>query len=100
MDGQQMDQIARALARGMSRRGALKGVAGALGLAAAGTLGQPRTTVAQCAFSGCTYINRKNGHVRNRCVAGTCPGDTKTWTFNSSFGCYSILDDCRADLGH
>ena len=38
MDGQRMDQIARSLAKGMSRRGALKVVAVAVGVAATGRL--------------------------------------------------------------
>jgi hypothetical protein len=38
MDGQHMDQIARSLARGMSRRGVMKVVAVAVGVAATGTL--------------------------------------------------------------
>ena len=38
MDGQHLDRIARSLASGMSRRGALKVVAVALGVAATGPL--------------------------------------------------------------
>jgi hypothetical protein len=38
MDGQHLDRIARSLASGMSRRGAMKAVAVALGVAATGPL--------------------------------------------------------------
>jgi hypothetical protein len=38
MDGQHLDRIARSLAKGVSRRGAMKAVAVALGVAATGPL--------------------------------------------------------------
>jgi hypothetical protein len=54
MDGQHMDQMARALASGMSRRGALKGVAVALGLSAAGALRAP-AAAARSEWDVCEY---------------------------------------------
>ena len=41
MDGQHLDRIARSLASGMSRRGAMKAVAAAVGLAAVGARSAP-----------------------------------------------------------
>ena len=41
MDGQHLDRIARSLASGMSRRGAMKGIAAAVGLAAMGARSAP-----------------------------------------------------------
>jgi hypothetical protein len=54
MDGKRVDQIARALAGGMSRRGALKGIAVALGFAGAGMLTAP--AAAAPPWCACTYL--------------------------------------------
>ena len=54
MDGQRMDQITRALARGVTRRDAVKGIAVALGLSAAGVAQAP--TAAAPDWCACTYL--------------------------------------------
>ena len=53
MNGPRIDGVARALAGGVSRRSALKGIAVALGLSAASLLTSP--TVAAPPWCACTY---------------------------------------------
>ena len=66
MDGQRMDRIARALASGVSRRGAMKAVAVALGLSAAGALRAP--TVAEPTWSRCYYDCDSDPESEFRCT--------------------------------
>jgi hypothetical protein len=97
MDGRHLDQMAKSLAAGVSRRATLKTIVGALGLTAAGTLEGPRTTVAQCAYSGCTFINDSTGRFRYRCLADSCPGSSKKWRFVDG-ECFSTREECQTAL--
>jgi hypothetical protein len=74
MDGQHMDRIARSLASGMSRRGALKVVAAAVGIAAAGARSAP--TAAAARFRACTYECIPGMSYATRCKTNCEPGDT------------------------
>ena len=74
MDGQHMDRIARSLASGMSRRGVMKGVAAAVGLAAVGTRSAP--TAAAARFRICTYECIPNVAYATRCKSNCESGDT------------------------
>ena len=98
MDGQRMDQITRALAKGVTRRGAVKGVAIALGLSAAGVASSP--TAAAPPWCACTYACGAGGsvefcahHCRPR-LPGTqgstpCTLATATCDFPSEQACYA-----------
>src|SRR5918993_2801710 len=68
MDGRHVDQIAKALADGVSRRATLKAFAAALGLSTVGVLGRSRTTVAQQSYAACEYSN--GSRTRVRCLTG------------------------------
>jgi len=96
MDGQRVDQIARALAGGVTRRGAVKGIAVALGLSAAGVAHAP--TAAAPHWCACTYLCGVSGitqicyhHCRPKLPApqGTtsCVLDTSTCGFTSHEAC-------------
>ena len=61
MDGHRMDQITRALTKGVTRRGAVKGIAVALGLSAAGVAHAP--TAAARPWCACTYACGAGGSV-------------------------------------
>jgi hypothetical protein len=71
MDGQHLDRIARSLARGMSRRGVMKTVAVALGVAATGTL---RSAHAAPDLCRCLY-RCGDGPLSVHCVQGGCRGE-------------------------
>jgi hypothetical protein len=72
MDGQRIDRLARALTREMSRRGAMKGVAVALGLLGAEARGSTRA--AKPTWSWCIYFTSScNTFGFDRCVRGVCP---------------------------
>jgi hypothetical protein len=62
MHGQRIDQVARSLAGGLSRRSALKGAAVALGLSAAGVLTSP--ALAAPPWCGCTFTCGAGGIVQ------------------------------------
>jgi hypothetical protein len=101
MDGQRLDQITRALARGMTRRGAVKGIAVALGLAAAGVAHAP--TAAADSWCACTYAcgavgsghyiqlckTRCRAKLRHRRGQPRCVLDTSTCGFSSQEICYA-----------
>jgi hypothetical protein len=53
MNGQRIDHITRALAKGLTRRSALKGIAVAVGFSAAGVAHAP--TAAAKSWCACTY---------------------------------------------
>jgi hypothetical protein len=102
MDGQQIDQMARALARGMSRRKALKGVAVGLGLSAAGALRVP-TAAARPEWDVCEYFCATGDVVRpTRCqkecrqeitVAGVaCGFNQRLARFESKSACEASQD--------
>ena len=74
MDGQHLDRIARSLASGMSRRGAMKTVAVAVGLAAVGARSAP--TAAAARFRACTYECIPYVAYATRCKTNCEPGDT------------------------
>ena len=98
MDGQRMDQITRALARGVTRRSAVKGIAVALGLAAAGVA--PVPTAAARSWCACTYVCGDPGNTiqfcKHHCRAKLhrqrgqprCVLDTSTCGFASEDVCY------------
>jgi hypothetical protein len=101
VDGKQMDQMARTLASGMSRRSALKGVAAALGLAA-GALRVP-TAAARPEWDVCEYFCATGDVVRpTRCqkecrqeitVAGVACG------FNQRLARFESKSACEASQG-
>jgi hypothetical protein len=82
MEGRHLDQIAKSLAAGVSRRTTVKMIAAALGLSAAGTFGQPTTTVAQCTTVYCECFYQHGDRIRGRCVAGD--------------SCAPIVSTCRS----
>jgi hypothetical protein len=103
MDGQRMDQIARALANGMSRRGAMKAVAMALGLLAAGALRAP--TVAEPTWSGCHYVCAPEDpeDVVTRCMPTRCrqfihEQGTVCESNGTADCCASSKEDCEAEV--
>jgi hypothetical protein len=53
MDGQRIDQITRALAKGVTRRSALKGIVGTVGLSASGVANAP--AAAASTWCACNY---------------------------------------------
>ena len=98
MDGQRMDQITRALARGVTRRGAVKGIAVALGLSAAGVAHAP--TAAARSWCACTYLCGAPGNeltqfckhplpseAAHRQGQDPCVLDTSTCGFSSEDAC-------------
>jgi hypothetical protein len=98
MDGQRMDQIARSLVDGVSRRGALKGIAVALGLSAVSALTSP--TAAAPPWCGCTFACGAGGSVQvcahhcrpklpSRPGTTSCTLATSTCGFASEEACYA-----------
>ena len=98
MDELRMDQIARALASGASRRSALKGIAVALGISATGAL--TASTAAAPPWCACTYACGAGGSVEfcaHHCqprLPGTqgstsCTLATATCDFPSEQACYA-----------
>jgi hypothetical protein len=101
MDGKRIDQIARALAGGVTRRGAVKGIAVALGLSAAGVA--PVPTAAAPHWCACTYLCGDAGaggitqvcshHCRAKLPAPQgqieCTLDTSPCGFTSEEACYA-----------
>ena len=101
MDGQRMDQIARTLASGMSRRSALKGVAGALGLSTAGALRSP--TAAAPRWSQCVYLCQAGvdyyaTRCRTNCRLDLHDQGSVCGLFNlTQFGAFSSRQECQAE---
>jgi hypothetical protein len=106
MDGERMDQITRALARGLTRRGAMKGIAVALGLSAAGVAHAP--TAGARSWCACKYLCGGPGsgnftqlckHPKHGCRAklpngrgqDPCVLDTSTCGFSSRDTCGAAL---------
>jgi hypothetical protein len=101
MDRQRMDQFARALAKGVTRRGALKGIAVAVGLSAAGVANAP--AAAARTWCACTYRCGEGSFIiqvckhRNHCRSKLpkqgsqprCILDESTCSFSSQDVCYA-----------
>jgi hypothetical protein len=106
VDGQRMDQLTRALARGVTRRSAVKGIAVALGLSAAGVAHAPAAAARQ--WCACKYLcgvpgsgtyshfctHRKHG-CRAKLPSGRgqdpCVLDTSSCGFSSQDTCVAVL---------
>ena len=98
MDGQRMDQLTRALAKGVTRRSAVKGIAVALGLSAAGVANAPAAT--ESPWCACTYVCGAPGNTAQLCKhhcraklprqrgRPRCVLDTSTCGFASEGVCY------------
>jgi hypothetical protein len=101
MDGRHMDQIAKVLADGVSRRATLKALTGALGLSAAGVLATPGSSLAQDGYCICNYLC--NGRFRSRCVRDStdpCPffkGPCQRTT--DPICSYPTRQQCRDNIG-
>ena len=96
MDGRHVDQIAKSLADGVSRRATFKAIAAALGLSTVGVLGRSSTTVAQETYRACEYNN--GSRTRVRCVSsspGGCPAGNGPWNYAGGSCCYTTRTACR-----
>src|SRR5215213_4462378 len=96
MEGRHLDQIAKSLAAGVSRRTTMKTIAAALGLSAAGILGQPTTTVAQCSTVYCVCFYRHGDRIRGRCVAGDCAVPIRDTCLSAEHGNWVYISDPNA----
>jgi hypothetical protein len=88
MDRQRVDQIARSLANGVSRRGVMKTIAVTLGLSAAGALHAP--TAAEPTWSKC-YFDCGLASDVGRCTPTRCR------TFIHEQGMYCPASEKQAD---
>lgn len=88
MDGQRINHIARSLASGVSRRGAMKAVAVVLGLSATGALSAP--TAAEPEWSKCYFDCGLESDV-GRCTQTRCR------TFIHEQGTYCPASEKQAD---
>jgi hypothetical protein len=106
MDGQRMDQITRALARGVTRRSAVKGIAVALGLSAGGVTNVP--TEAARSWCACKYLcgapgsgtfNQYCKHRNHGCRAKQSNGRGQDpCVLDTSICGFSSQDTCAAAL--
>jgi hypothetical protein len=100
MDGRRMDQFARALARGVTRRGALKGIAVAVGLSATGIAHAPAAaagTWCACKYACgagafnqiCYRRNHCRGKLHKQRGQPRCILDSSTCGFADEGTCYA-----------
>ena len=102
MDSRRLDQITRSFASGMSRRGAMKGIAAALGLSAVGALRSSTEAAPTNTFGrGAYYCSEADREVYRCAIVGDSLPETARYRgevcgFAWSDCCY---DDKKACLG-